>query len=77
MSNIHKLRYDEDLVISLIDSSTLEEVGTRLIQLSLEYQTKLDIYLAIEEPNADDTKIVDDAYQELASYLKALQVMLG
>ena len=69
--------YDEDLAIALIDSSTLEEVVSRLLYLSVDYQDALDIFLSINEPAQSDIDKVNKISKELASYRKALQVLAG
>ena len=69
--------YDEDLAIALIDSSTVEEVATKLIALSLDYQNALDILLSLSESNQNDMDKVNEISKELASYRKALQILVG
>ena len=69
--------YDEDLAIALIDSSTVEEVATKLIALSLDYQNALDMLLSLSESNQNDMDKVNEISKELASYRKALQVLVG
>ena len=69
--------YDEDLAIALIDSSTVEEIATKLIALSLDYQNALDILLSLSESNQNDMDKVNEISKELASYRKALQVLVG
>lgn len=69
--------YDEDLAIALIDSSTVEEIATKLIALSLEYQNALDILLSLSESNQNDMDKVNEISKELASYRKALQILVG
>ena len=69
--------YDEDLAIALIDSSTVEEVATKLIALSLDYQNALDIFLSANESTQSDMDKVNAISKELASYRKALQVLVG
>lgn len=74
---IQEAIYDEDLAIALIDSSTVEEVATKLIALSLDYQNALDILLSLSESNQNDMDKVNEISKELASYRKALQVLVG
>lgn len=74
---IQEAIYDEDLAIALIDSSTIEEVATKLIALSLDYQNALDILLSLSESNQNDMDKVNEISKELASYRKALQVLVG
>lgn len=74
---IQEAIYDEDLVIALIDSSTVEEVATKLIALSLDYQNALDIFLSANESIQSDMDKVNKISKELASYRKALQVLVG
>ena len=69
--------YDEDLAIALIDSSTVEEIATKLIALSLDYQNALDIFLSLSESNQSDMDKVNEINKELASYRKALQILVG
>ena len=69
--------YDEDLAIALIDSSTVEELAAKLIALSLDYQNALDIFLSINEPTQNDMDKVNEISKELASYRKALQILVG
>ena len=69
--------YDEDLAIDLIDSSTVEEIATKLIALSLDYQNALDIFLSLSESTQSDMDKVNKISKELASYRKALQVLVG
>ena len=74
---IQKAIYDEDLAIALIDSSTVEEIATKLIALSLDYQNALDMLLSLSESNQNDMDKVNVISKELASYRKALQVLVG
>ena len=74
---IQEAIYDEDLAIALIDSSTVEEVATKLIALSLDYQNALDILLSLSESNQNDMDKVNEISKELASYRKALQILIG
>ena len=69
--------YDEDLVIALIDSSTVEEVATKLIALSLDYQNALDMLLSLSESTQSDMDKVNKISKELANYRKALQILVG
>ena len=69
--------YDENLTIALIDSSTVEEIATKLIALSLDYQNALDVLLSLSESNQNDMDKVNEISKELASYRKALQVLVG
>ena len=69
--------YDEDLAIALIDSSTVEELATKLIALNLDYQNALDIFLSLSESTQSDMDKVNEISKELASYRKALQVLVG
>ena len=69
--------YDEDLAIALIDSSTVEEIATKLIALSLDYQNALDMLLSLSESNQSDMDKVNEISKELASYRKALQILVG
>ena len=74
---IQEAIYDEDLAIALIDSSTVEEIATKLIALNLDYQNALDIFLSANESNQNDMDKVNEISKELASYRKALQVLVG
>ena len=74
---IQEAIYDEDLAIALIDSSTVEELATKLIALNLDYQNALDIFLSINEPTQNDMDKVNKINKELASYRKALQILVG
>ena len=74
---IQEAIYDEDLAIALIDSSTVEEIATKLIALNLDYQNALDIFLSINEPTQKNTNSLNEISKELASYRKALQVLVG
>ena len=74
---IQETIYDEDLAIALIDSSTVEEIATKLIALNLDYQNALDIFLSANESNQNDMDKVNEISKELASYSKALQVLVG
>ena len=69
--------YDEDLAIALIDSSTVGEVATKLIALSLDYQNALDVLLSLSESNQNDMDKVNEISKELANYRKALQILVG
>ena len=69
--------YDEDLAIALIDSSTVEEIATKLIALNLDYQNALDVFLSLSESSQSDMDKVNETSKELASYRKALQVLVG
>ena len=74
---IQKEIFDEDLAIALIDSSTVEEIATKLIALNLDYQNALDVLLSLSESNQNDMDKVNEISKELASYRKALQVLVG
>ena len=74
---IQEAIYDEDLSIALIDSSTVEEVATKLIALNLDYQNALDMLLSLSESNQSDMDKVNEISKELASYRKALQILVG
>ena len=74
---IQEAIYDEDLTIALIDSSTVEEIATKLIALNLDYQNALDMLLSLSESNQNDMDKVNEISKELASYRKALQVLVG
>ena len=74
---IQEAIYDEDLAIALIDSSTVEEIATKLIALNLDYQNALDIFLSSSESNQNDMDKVNAISKELASYRKALQILVG
>ena len=74
---IQEAIYDEDLAIALIDSSTVEEIATKLIALNLDYQNALDIFLSLSESNQNDMDKVNAINKELASYRKALQILVG
>ena len=74
---IQEAIYDEDLAIALIDSSTVEELTTKLIALNLDYQNALDIFLSLSESTQSDMDKVNEISKELASYRKALQVLVG
>ena len=74
---IQKEIFDEDLAIALIDSSTVEEIATKLIALNLDYQNALDMLLSLSESNQNDMDKVNEISKELASYRKALQVLVG
>ena len=74
---IQEAIYDEDLAIDLIDSSTVEEIATKLIALSLDYQNALDVLLSLSKSNQNDMDKVNEISKELASYRKALQVLVG
>ena len=74
---IQEAIYDEDLAIALIDSSTVEEIATKLIALSLDYQNALDVLLSLSESNQNDMDKVNEISKELASYRKALQILVG
>ena len=74
---IQEAIYDEDLAIALIDSSTVEELATKLIALNLDYQNALDIFLSANESTQSDMDKLSEIRKELASYLKALQVLVG
>ena len=69
--------YDEDLAIALIDSSTVEEVATKLIALNLDYQNALDVLLSLSKSNQNDMDKVNEISKELANYRKALQILVG
>ena len=69
--------YDENVAIALIDSSTVEEIATKLIALSLDYQNALDIFLSANESTQSDMDKVNAISKELASYRKALQILVG
>ena len=69
--------YDEDLAIALIDSSTVEEIATKLIALNIDYQDALDLFLSLDKSNQNDMDKVNAIGKELASYRKALQVLVG
>ena len=74
---IQEAIYDEDLAIVLIDSSTVEEIATKLIALNLDYQNALDVLLYLSESNQNDMDKVNEISKELASYRKALQILVG
>ena len=74
---IQEAIYDEDLAIALIDSSTVEEIATKLIALSLDYQNALDVLLSLSESSQSDMDKVNAISKELASYRKALQILVG
>ena len=74
---IQEAIYDEDLAIALIDSSTVEELATKLIALNLDYQNALDIFLSLSESTQSDMDKVNEISKELASYRKALQILVG
>ena len=74
---IQEAIYDEDLAIALIDSSTVEEVATKLIALSLDYQKLLDVFLLVNKPRQEYIDSLNAISKELASYRKALQVLVG
>lgn len=74
---IQEAIYDEDLAIALIDSSTVGEVATKLIALNLDYQNALDVLLSLSESKQSDMDKVNEISKELASYRKALQVLVG
>ena len=69
--------YDEDLAIALIDSSTVEEIATKLIALNLDYQNALDVLLSLSKSNQNDMDKVNEISKELANYRKALQILVG
>ncbi len=74
---IQEAIYDEDLAIALIDSSTVEEVATKLIALNLDYQNLLDTFLLVNEPRQKYIDSLNVISKELASHRKALQVLVG
>ena len=74
---IQEAIYDEDLAIALIDSSTIEEIAMKLIALNLDYQNALDIFLSLSESNKSDMDKVNAISKELASYRKALKILVG
>lgn len=74
---IQEAIYDEDLAIALIDSSAVEEVATKLIALNLDYQNLLDVFLLANEPRQKYIDSLNAISKELASYRKALQVLVG
>ena len=69
--------FDEDLAISLIDSSTVEEIATKLIVLNLDYENALDVLSLIVKPTESDMVNICEIRKELASYRKALQILVG
>ena len=69
--------YDEDLAIALIDSSTIEKIASRLLYLSVDYQNALDIFLYSSESTQSNMDKVNEISKELASYRKALQILVG
>ena len=74
---IQEAIYDEDLAIALIDSSTVEEITTKLIALNLDYQNALDVLLSLSKSNQNDMDKVNEISKELANYRKALQILVG
>ena len=74
---IQKEIFDEDLAIALIDSSTVEELATKLIILNLDYENALDVLSLIVKPTQNDMDKVNKISKELASYRKALQILVG
>ena len=74
---IQEAIYDEDLAIALIDSSTVEVIASILVALNLKYQDALDVFLSISEPTQSDMDKVNEISKELASYRKALQILVG
>ena len=74
---IQEAIYDEDLAIALIDSSTVEEITTKLIALNLDYQNALDVLLSLSKSNQNDMDKVNAISKELANYRKALQILVG
>ena len=74
---IQEAIYDEDLAIALVDSSTVEEIATKLIALNLDYQNALDVLLSLSKSNQSDMNNLNVISKELASYRKALQVLVG
>ena len=74
---IQEAMFDEDLAIALIDSSTVEELATKLIALNLDYQNALDILLSLSKSTQSDMDKVNKISKELASYRKALQILVG
>ena len=74
---IQEAIYDEDLAIALIDSSTVEQIAIKLIDLNLDYQNALDIFLSLSESNQKDMDKVNEISKELASYRKALKILVG
>ena len=69
--------YDEDLAIALIDSSTVEVIASILVALNLKYQDALDLFISLDEPTQNDMDKVNEISKELASYRKALQILVG
>ena len=74
---IQEAIFDEDLAIALIDSSTVEEVATKLIVLNLDYENALDALSLIIKPTESDIIKIHEINIELASYRKALQILVG
>ena len=74
---IQEAIYDEDLAIALIDSSTVEEIATKLIALNLDYQNALDVLLSLSKSKQNDMDKVNEISKELANYRKALQILVG
>ena len=74
---IQKEIFDEDLAIALIDSSTVEEIATKLIVLNLDYENALDVLSLIVKPTESDMVNICEISKELASYRKALQILVG
>ena len=75
--HIQEAIYDENLAIALIDSSTVEEIATKLIALNLDYQNALDVLLSLSKSNQNDMDKVNEISKELANYRKALQILVG
>ena len=74
---IQEAIYDEDLAIALVDSSTVEEVATKLIALNLDYQNAFDMFLSANETTQNDMDKLNEISKELANYRKALQILVG
>ena len=73
---IQEAIYDEELAIALIDSSSVLEMIQKHLDLSIEYQDALDVFLSLEESTQSDMDRVNEISKELASYRKALQITL-
>lgn len=73
---IQEAIYDEDLTISIIDSDEIIDVIKKHLELSIKYQDELDVFLSLENSTQEDMDKVNETSKELASYRKALQVLL-
>lgn len=73
---IQEAIYDEDLTIAIIDSDEILEVIKKHLVLSIKYQDELDMFLSSDSPTQEDMDKVNEISKELASYRKALQIML-